>query len=153
MTRFFFSKFKIFKTFFIQPPKFIPYTNFKHQKWKLHGGFVIVPLPYWTGRVSKQAASWFLPPPLVFLGLRKYFQKIANNRPLKKGDKEFKQNIHCTKVLIQFSSKWNFSLTFVLFSIWFDGIDRKIEKHLFYNTKVKGSVLKVEVVYIYIVFT
>ena len=68
LTRFFFSKFKIFKNFFIQPPKFIPYTNFKHQKWKLHGGFIIVPLPYWTGRASKQAASWFLPP-LVFLGL------------------------------------------------------------------------------------
>ena len=68
LTRFFFSKFKIFKIFFIQPPKFIPYTNFKHQKWKLQGGFIIVPLPYWTGRASKQAASWFLPP-LVFLGL------------------------------------------------------------------------------------
>ena len=69
LTRFFFSKFKIFKIFFIQPPKFIPYTNFKHQKWKLQGGFIIVPLPYWTGRASKQAAFWFLPH-LACLGLR-----------------------------------------------------------------------------------
>ena len=72
LTRFFFSKFKIFKIFFIQPPKFIPYTNFKHQKWKLQGGFIIVPLPYWTGRASKQAASWFLPP-LACLGLKEAF--------------------------------------------------------------------------------
>ena len=42
----FFSKFKIFKIFLIQPPKFIPYTNLKHQKRKLQGGFIIVPLPY-----------------------------------------------------------------------------------------------------------
>ena len=37
-------------------------------KWQIQGGFRIVPLPYWTGRASKKAASWFLPP-LVFLGL------------------------------------------------------------------------------------
>ena len=73
----FFSKFKLFKIFFIQPPKFIPYTNFKHQKWKLHGGFIIVPLPYWTRRASKQAASWFLPP-LVFLGLTQGPQKLSS---------------------------------------------------------------------------
>ena len=58
----FFFEIQNFQNFFIQPPKFIPYTNFKHQKWKLQGGFIIVPLPYWTGRASKQAASWFLPP-------------------------------------------------------------------------------------------
>ena len=79
----FFSKFKIFKIFFIQPPKFIPYTNFKHQKWKLQGGFIIVPLPYWTGRASKQAASWFLPP-LVFLGLR----KPKNTKGIQRNPKE-----------------------------------------------------------------
>ena len=58
----FFFEIQNFQTFFYTTPKFIPYTNFKHQKWKLHGGFIIVPLPYWTGRASKQAASWFLPP-------------------------------------------------------------------------------------------
>ena len=42
---------------------------FGHAKWQIQGGFIIVPLPYWTGRVSKQAASWFLPP-LACLGLR-----------------------------------------------------------------------------------
>ena len=64
----FFFEIQNFQNFFYTTPKFIPYTNFKHQKWKLHVGFIIIPLPYWTGRASKQAASWFLPP-LVFLGL------------------------------------------------------------------------------------
>ena len=80
LTRFFFSKFKIFKIFFIQPPKFIPYTNFKHQKWKLQGGFIIVPLPYWTGRASKQAASWFLPPLGLFRVKLEYWAKNFQNQ-------------------------------------------------------------------------
>ena len=62
LTRFFFSKFKIFKKIFIQPPKFITYTYFKHQKWKLHGGLTLLALCHAEWRGVKHDLSWFLPP-------------------------------------------------------------------------------------------
>ena len=81
-------------TFFVQNLKFqkvftwILNLNllscFGHAKWQIQGGFIIVPLPYWTGRASKQVASWFLPP-LACLGLKvKYFffVKMCSKKPL-----------------------------------------------------------------------
>ena len=49
-------------------------SSFGHAKWQIQGGFIIVLLPYWTRRVSKQAAAWFLPP-LAFLGLKQFAGK------------------------------------------------------------------------------
>ena len=33
---------QIFKKNFLQPPKFFSQNDFKHQKWKLHGGLTVM---------------------------------------------------------------------------------------------------------------
>ena len=42
LTKFFFLKLKFFENFYIQPPKFIFFTCFKHQKWKIHEGLTLL---------------------------------------------------------------------------------------------------------------
>ena len=64
----FFSKLKIFKNIHLQPTKFVSSTCFKHLKWKLHKGLIVLTSSQTKWHAFKVAAGWFNPPP-AFLGL------------------------------------------------------------------------------------
>ena len=74
----FFFRNSNFLKFFYKTPKFTPYTNFKHLKWKLHGGLTLLALCHAEWRAVKHNLSWFLPTPGLFRVNQLLFQLIRS---------------------------------------------------------------------------
>ena len=95
LRRIFFLKLKFFENFCIQPTKFIFFTCFKHQKWKLHEGLTLLTSSQTKWRAVKVAVGWFHPHPPLYRSTKKPTLIRVKHLP----KRTLKQMIHHLKII------------------------------------------------------